>query len=201
MKLFRYPKLMCLLACLLTTGSLQAQSLAGDDLVAALQDGGHVIVMRHASSPRELPTQESAAPGNTGLERQLDETGRNDAAAMGDALEHLMIPVDEVLSSPTYRAMETGRLIGFTDITAVEELSNEGMRAAGEEKAAWLQEQVSQSPDNGNNLLITHTPNIRAAFADHASGMEEGEALIFDPSDADDPVMLGRIKITEWVDL
>ena len=64
-----------------------------------------MIVMRHASSPRELPTTEKADPGNVKLERQLDDVGRASAIAMGKALRELKIPIGQVFTSPTYRAI------------------------------------------------------------------------------------------------
>ena len=46
---------------------------------------------------------------NAKLERQLDETGRTGATAMGETIRALRIPIGVVLTSPTYRAMETVR--------------------------------------------------------------------------------------------
>ena len=63
--------------------------------------------MRHASSPRQAPSKEVANADNTKLERQLDETGRRGATTMGEAIRVLRIPIGVVLTSPTYRAMET----------------------------------------------------------------------------------------------
>ena len=60
-----------------------AQMLSGEALITALQGGGYVIVMRHASSPRQAPDVETANPDNVNRERQLDEPGRRDAIAMG----------------------------------------------------------------------------------------------------------------------
>src|SRR5687767_12920091 len=80
--------------------------LAGEGLVTALRQGGYVIVMRQASSPREVPTKQTADAGNVKLERQLDEAGRAGSIAMGRALRDLRIPVGEVLTSPTYRARD-----------------------------------------------------------------------------------------------
>jgi hypothetical protein len=45
--------------------------------------GGYVIVMRHASSPRDVPDKRHANADNVNLERQLDEAGRASATAMG----------------------------------------------------------------------------------------------------------------------
>jgi hypothetical protein len=71
---------------MLPTGTAQAQSLHGEALVKALRQGGCVIVMRHASSPRDAPGKPTANPDNVNLERQLDEAGRATAIAIGKAL-------------------------------------------------------------------------------------------------------------------
>src|SRR5262245_8934084 len=94
-------------ACLLATASLSAQGPGQDQLIAQLRQGGHVLVMRHGSSPGTLPTKEQAHPGNTTLERQLDEAGLRDAAALGNALRALKVPIGSVLTSPAFRARET----------------------------------------------------------------------------------------------
>lgn len=186
------------LFCMLLVTQASAQTLAGADLVSALQDGGYVLVMRHADSPRQAPDAASANPDNVNRERQLDEKGKLDATAMGAALQRLAIPISEVLSSPTYRALQTARLAGFTDIAEHEELSNEGMSAAGAAYTAWLHEQVAVLPASGNRLMITHGPNINAAFPEHGAGMEEGEALLIDPKGVAGPVVVAKIKISEW---
>jgi phosphohistidine phosphatase SixA len=105
---------------------ISAQSLAGDAPVKALRDGGYVIVMRHASSPREVPNRQTANPDNVTLERQLDEAGRAASVAMGRALRDLKIPVGEVLTSPTYRALETVRLAQLADPRTQTELGDGG---------------------------------------------------------------------------
>src|SRR5262245_731028 len=86
------------------------QVLSHSQLLAALRQGGLVIVMRHATSPPQPPTRADANPDNAALERQLDEKGRADATALGVAWRELKIPIGKVLSSPTYRALETARL-------------------------------------------------------------------------------------------
>lgn len=186
------------LGVLLATSPLSAQTVPSATL-ASLRDGGFVIVMRHANSPRETPDAASANADNTGRERQLDAAGRRDASAMGMALKRLRIPVNEVLSSPTYRALETARLLDVGKVTPAEELGNEGMSAANQARATWLREQVARKAQaGGNRLLITHGPNISAAFPDHSTGMGEGDALVFDPRGKEGPVMVQRIRISDW---
>lgn len=189
------------LALLLAATSFAAQTAQRSTLAAELRQGGFVILMRHASSPRELPDAASANPDNTTRERQLDAAGRRDATAMGAALKRLGIPVGEVLSSPTYRALETARLIDAGMARPVEQLGNAGMAAASEAGTSWLQGEVARKTTGGNRLLITHGPNISAAFPQHAGGMTEGEALIFDPRGANGPVMIQRMRIEEWTGL
>ena len=118
-----------------------AQELGKGALLDALRAGGYVIVMRHASSPRTKPDAASAAAGNVDHERQLDEHGRETAKAMGEAIRRLGIPVGEVLSSPTFRAMQTARLLNLAAPTDVPELGDggQGMREDTEgTRSAWL---------------------------------------------------------------
>src|SRR5580692_8692142 len=164
-------------------GTAHAQDLHGEALVKALQKGGYVIVMRHASSPREAPDKQTANPDNRKPERQLDEGGRNTAIAMGKALRDLRIPIGNVLSSPTYRALETVRLAQFGTPLTFAELGDNGqsMQGGTPAQAAWLQKQVARFPPATNTIIVTHLPNIAGAFPQVASGLADGEALIFGP--------------------
>jgi phosphohistidine phosphatase SixA len=180
-----------------------AQTLPSDALIAALQKGGNVIVMRHASSPRELPTTQTADPENTTRERQLDSTGRDTAQAMGKAFRDLKIPLGQVFSSPTYRARETVKLAGFPEPRTVPELGDGGasMQTTSDPATAWLKKQVTQSPAGTNTLLVTHMPNISRAFPNESAGVADGEALIFAPDGNGGAKFLARVKIEQWPDL
>jgi len=185
---------------LLLAGAADAQTLSGEALVKALRPGGYVIVMRHASSPREVPDRKTANADNLKPERQLDETGRSTATAMGKALRDLKIPVGEVFTSPTYRALETVRFAQFPKPQPVAELGDNGqsMQGGTEAQAAWLQKKVTQFPVGANTILITHLPNITGAFAQMASGLEDGEALVFGPDGKGGASLVARVKIEEW---
>jgi phosphohistidine phosphatase SixA len=185
---------------LLLSGAVHAQTLSGEALVQALRHGGYVIVMRHASSPREVPDKQTANPDNTKPERQLDETGRTTAAAMGKALRELKIPIGEVFTSPTYRALETVRLAQFPNPKPSPELGDNGQSMAGgtEAQAAWLQKIVTQFPSGTNTLVVTHFPNLTRAFPQQAIGVEDGEALIFGPDGRGGARVVARVKIEDW---
>lgn len=188
--------LVCFSALLaLVPGTAAAQNLSGDALVKALRQGGYVIVMRHASSPRDVPDKQTANPDNTKPERQLDAEGRATATAFGKALRDLKIPIGEVLVSPTYRAMETVRLAKLPDPKPQPELGDNGqsMQGGTDAQAVWLQKAVTQFPSGKNTILITHLPNIRGAFPQLNPAPADGEALVFGPSG-----IVARIKIEEW---
>ena len=181
-------------------GTALAQDLHGEALVKALQQGGYVLVMRHASSPREVPDKQAANPDNSKPERQLDEVGRNTAIAMGKALRDLRIPIGNVLSSPTYRALETVRLAQFGTPQTFAELGDNGqsMQGGTAAQAEWLQKQVAHFPTATNTVIVTHLPNITGAFPQLASGLADGEALIFGPDGKGNAILLARVKIDEW---
>lgn len=185
---------------LMTAGAAHAQSLSGEGLVKALRQGGYVIVMRHASSPREEPDAKLANPDNVNHERQLDAEGRATATAMGKALHDLKIPIGEVFSSPTYRALETVRLAQLGNAHPVPELGDGGrsMQISSEAQAAWLRNKVTQFPSGTNTVLVTHFPNITRAFPQSAAGLADGEALIFGPDGKGGAAVVARVKIEEW---
>lgn len=178
-----------------------AQTLSGEALLKALQKGGNVIVMRHASAPRAVPDKQTANPDNTTPERQLDEAGRNTATAMGKAFRDLKIPVGEVLSSPTYRARETIKLAGFGAPKTFAELGDGGqsMQALTEIQFAWLRNKTAERPKaSTNTIIVTHMPNMSGAFPQSTVGLADGEALVFSPDGKGGASMIARIKIEDW---
>lgn len=177
-------------------------SLTGKDLTAALQRGGYVVLMRHASSPRTPPDPAQADPDNPQHERQLDEVGRVSARAMGDALHRLRILIGQVLSSPTYRALETARLADLGPVQPHVELGDAGQSMTADSsgtRGAWLRDKVAQAPRAGTDtLIITHAPNISEAFPGDGADVAEGEALIFLPDGHGGASLVARVKIQDW---
>jgi hypothetical protein len=199
----KWLRLTAILIGILVAGTAQAEPLSGATLVTALRQGGYVLLMRHASSPPAPPAAESANHDITRLERQLDETGRSSAQAMGRAITTLNIPIGEVWSSPNYRALETVRLANLPNPTTAVELGDGGqsMPAISKGQTVWLQAKVADRPRVGTNtIVVTQFPNITEAVGQNASGLAEGEALIVRPGDAGagEIVIVGRIRIEEW---
>jgi phosphohistidine phosphatase SixA len=182
-------------ALLVVTEHAYGQTLSGGALVQPLRQGGYVIVMRHASSPRELPNKQTANPDNVKAERQLDEAGRAASVAMGRALRDLKIPVGEVLTSPTYRARETAALAQLASPRSYPELGDGGqsMQGVTDAQGDWLRKRVSQSPGRTNTIIVTHMPNISRAFPAWGP-LEDGEAVIVGAGGR----VVARVKIEEW---
>jgi len=198
MKLFRTWSTIA--GLILLAGAGQAQTLQGRALVQALQRGGYVIAMRHAASPRELPTEQTANKDNTKRERQLDEEGRMTSTELGKALRDLKVPIGEVQASPTYRALETAKYAGWSQAKAQAELGDNGrdMQGGTEAQAVWTRKRVTQFAAGTNAILITHAPNLTRAFPDAAMGLADGEALIFGPDGKGGAAVVARVKIDEW---
>jgi phosphohistidine phosphatase SixA len=180
-----------------------SQTLRGAKLVEALRQGGYVIVMRHASSPQAPPAKDAENPDNLGDERQLDERGITTATAMGKSIRSLNIPIGEVLSSPTYRALETIRYAKLGEPHVAAELGENGksMQTSSAGQTEWLRHRITEFPKRTNTLLVTHYPNLTAAFPKEAEGLEDGEALVFGPDNAGGATLVARIKIEDWLRL
>jgi phosphohistidine phosphatase SixA len=148
------------------------------------------------------PDKALAEPDNLKLDRQLDDTGKATARAMGQALKALAIPIGRVDSSPTYRALQTARLAGLPKPETFAELGDNGasMQAQRAAQGAWLRARTAQAPAPGTDtVIITHLPNIRAAYPDLvAQGVGDGEALAFHPDGHGGSTLAGRIRIEDW---
>ena len=188
-------RLLVAASLLLSSAITYGQALSGKALIRALQHGGYVIVMRHASSPREAPSPQDADADNVNRERQLDQTGRASAIAMGNALRKLKIPIGEVYISPTYRARETAQLAQLPNPRTIVELGDgdRSMQSITENQAEWLRKRAAQLPSGVDTIIVTQFPNISRSFPQWASGLADGEALVLS-SDAKGRVAL----IEEW---
>lgn len=189
-------------ALVFVSAAAQAQALSGAALGNALRQGGYVLVMRHANSPAQPPDKAAADPENVKLERQLDSAGRDTARAMGEALKASRIPVGDVLSSPTYRALQTVQLAALGKAKTFAELDEgaAGMQGNAEaQRVAWLKARVAEAPRAGTNtIIVTHAPNVKGAFGVDAVA---GETLAFRPDGRGGAAQVARIKIQDWPSL
>lgn len=80
------------------------------ELVAALQDGGLVVYIRHAQTEADYADQLTADPNVCGTQRVLSEAGWHQAREIGAAMQALDVPVGEVVASQYCRAWQTADL-------------------------------------------------------------------------------------------
>jgi len=187
------------IAIMLGTGTSHAQTVPAEALVESLREGGYVLVMRHARSPREVPDRQTANADNVKRERQLDDAGRVGAAAMGKALRDLAIPIGSVLTSPAYRAVETVRHAQLARPQIHVELDDlaQSTQGAANAQAAWLREQATRIPASTNTIVVSHLQNIARAFPKW-DPLAEGEVVVVGSDGKGGTRAAGRIKIEEW---
>ena len=170
----------------------------------ALRSGGLVLVMRHAHAPREAPEPAARDPQNLDGERQLDAAGKDEARTIAEGLRRARVPVAAVLASPTFRARQTAQIAGLTPFETAEPLGDHGasMQNADLDHSAWLRAQAAKSPKpGGNTVIITHMPNIVAAFGAEMRDVEDGEMLVFRPDGTNAAKLIGRIHVQDWKQL
>ena len=88
-----------------------------DDAWAALAKGGHVVLIRHGNAP---PGYGGDPPGfridDCRTQRNLDDLGRQQARALGEAFRKHGVRVDRTVSSPWCRCMETAGLMAVGEV-------------------------------------------------------------------------------------
>jgi phosphohistidine phosphatase SixA len=161
--------------------------LAADDSSeawAALVKGGHVAVIRHGNAP---PGYGGDPPGfrfdDCKTQRNLDDVGREQARALGEAFRKHGVRVDRIVSSPVCRCMETGQLMAVgaveTSRALLPDTGSSTIRVLG------LEEMVSSWRGPGTLVLVTHglTVGRLTGFT-----LEQAETVVLQPTPEKLPV-------------
>ncbi len=194
---------LALLVTVLFVGSAWGQgAVSAESILQALRAGGHVIVIRHGATHADPSDTDPLNTDNVAKQRQLNDKGRADAAALGDVLKAAGIPIGKVSSSRFYRAIETARLIGGREPITTADVTEGGQVVSPNEnnrRAQALRTMVSTMPDPGTNtLIVSHKPNVIDAFGKGWFEIKEGEGSIFKPDGAGKYTLVGRLQINEW---
>ena len=94
--------------------SVPRAAAADEALWILLKGGRQVVIMRHAATMPNVPA--ALGPGGCASQRNLSETGREDARRIGAAFRARGITVDDVRASVWCRCMDTARL-AFGSVT------------------------------------------------------------------------------------
>ena len=150
----------------------------------ALAKGGHVALIRHGNAP---PGYGGDPPGfrfdDCKTQRNLDDAGREQAKALGEAFRKHGVRVDRIVSSPVCRCMETGQLMAVgaveTSWTLLPDTGSSAIRVLG------LEEMVSSWRGPGTLVLVTHALTVGRLTG---FTLEQAETLVLQPTPEKLPV-------------
>jgi len=170
--------------------------------IAALRDGGHVIVLRHGATYADQADTDPLNLKNVAQQRQLNDTGRAQARSMGEALRALRIPIGPIYTSMFQRAVDTGTLLGFGEVSPTADVTEGGLVVTPNENSRRMQAlrklAATVPPAGSNALIVTHKPNVMDAFGKDWFDVREGEASIFKPDGNGGYKLIARVQADEW---
>jgi phosphohistidine phosphatase SixA len=147
---------------------LLAQSnlvVAQSELADKLQDGTHVLLMRHADAPG-YGDPKNYQISQCSTQRNLGDLGRKQAKAIGDWLSKQGIQQAKVYSSPWCRCVDTATLLNKGEVKKELALGSffDDMSQAKkqtEELTKFIAVERKQSP-NVPIIMVTHHVNIQS---------------------------------------
>lgn len=159
---------------------MPSAAAADDALWALLRGGGQIVIMRHTITTPGAGDPPGFRLDDCATQRNLTETGRQDARRIGAAFTARGIPVGRVLSSEWCRCLETARL-AFGRAEPWPPLNNLFGNRAGEAAAVRaIREIASRRPEGGGNLiLVTHGSVVLPATGVHPA---PGEFVVLTPA-------------------
>jgi len=170
-------------------------------LVRALRQGGYVLYFRHAITDRSRIDADRTNLRNCATQRNLSHEGRQQAKAIGKAIQALGLAIGEVLTSPYCRCIDTANLTFGKFTVSTDLIWVLGQPEAESQRLAQaLRTRLGTRPSKGTNtVLVSHTANLKEAV-----GMwpePEGALYIFLPGADGGTSYVGKIAPEEWATL
>ena len=160
---------------------------------AALVSGGHVALIRHGNAPPGYGDPPGFKIDDCATQRNLDEGGRAQARALGEAFRQHGVRAEKILSSPWCRCLETARLmvLGPVDGTWAVAASDKSP-----ERLAALRQMLANWRGPGTLVVVTHALTVQALV-----GIMPGQAetVVIRPKLGKEPgvEVVGRIPMPE----
>ncbi|HEY5306980.1 MAG TPA: histidine phosphatase family protein [Casimicrobiaceae bacterium] len=173
--------------------------LQGRALLAALRGGGYILYFRHTATDFGQSDEGMTGYEDCATQRNLTDSGRAEARAIGAALHDLAIPIGDVLASPYCRTMETARLM-FGRAEAAPAVRGGPAQPESPTRYAELRELLAKPVPPGTNLVITSHGNPYRAVAGGAY-LAEGEAAVIEPRGTAGFGIVARVRGAEWKEL
>ena len=160
MKLMRIISLLAVSALLTFFSHIACANLAND-----LNDGHHVLLIRHADAPG-YSDPKGYQLDKCSTQRNLGDFGKKQAALIGEWLNGQGITSANLISSPWCRCLDTAKLLNKGSVKAspalgsfFEDMSLEKQQTQALEKL--IQFQLHENPKTPL-ILVTHHVNIQA---------------------------------------
>ncbi|KAB0266751.1 histidine phosphatase family protein [Microvirga brassicacearum] len=173
--MWRY--LLCTILGLLASAATVAPTTADEAAAwAALREGGHVALMRHAEAPGGAGDPPGFRLDDCSTQRNLSAKGRGDAKTMGEKFRAAGVAVGKLLSSPWCRCVDTARLISVGPVEIAPTFANAYVLADQRSVLAAGAKAVVTSWEGPKTLLVvTHGANIQALVGRNP---ESGEVVV-----------------------
>lgn len=183
------------LLALLLIGATCGWRAAGAAEVPWSIEPGQVLLLRHALAPG-TGDPPGFRLGDCKTQRNLDETGRRQARALGDRLRERGLTRARIYSSQWCRCLETARLLDLGPVTELPALSSFFERPEDREpNLAALEELLRRQPADGEPLiLVTHQVTITALTGIYPRP-GEGVLMALVPGEA--PRLLGPVRVPQ----
>lgn len=180
------------LAMLVAMSTYALAARADEALWSQLQQGGHIILMRHAVTIPGIGDPSNFMLGDCSTQRNLSEQGRDDARRIGRMFREKSIPVADVWTSRWCRCIDTA-LLAFENaktMSILDSIFNDDAKRAAE-KTAEAMRVITRTGLKGNLVLVTHQQNIQALVGESLSS---GEMLVTRRDQSGRLKLLGRLQ-------
>jgi len=155
---------------------------SADAAWAALERGGHVALVRHGHAPGRSPDPPNFRLEDCATQRGLDERGRAQAVALGQALRRHGVQVERVLSSPWCRCLETARLMDYSPGIFDALYNLMGPNPDRERQRRDFRATVAAWRGPGTLLLVSH--GVTIGFLTGEAYPAEAEIIVLAPDPA-----------------
>ncbi len=181
-----------LCSLLLLSGFLPALAAADESVWQRLAAGGHVVLLRHATTVPGFGDPPGFKLGDCATQRNLSAAGREEARRIGTQLRERRIPAGEVRSSRWCRCLETAELAfgrAADPWPLLDSLHEHPERRDTQTHA--LRRALAEVPARGNLFLVTHQANVIALTG---MTLAQGEMIVLMPRGDGGLETVGRIS-------
>jgi phosphohistidine phosphatase SixA len=181
---------------LLLANAAPAQSLP-ESALAALQQGGHVLLMRHSQTVSGIGDPPQFKIDDCSTQRNLSQTGRDEAKALGERLRKAGVKFDAVYTSAWCRCVDTASLAFSAQTKTAPQVfaplnSTFNDRSLQPNRTDELRSKIRAWKGIHNIALVTHMVNIQALTGETLA-MNEVVVLKPAPQTKDGFQIVGRL--------